>query len=391
LYGICNKCLGADTVAQLEEKADAFLTIATSVNLHPARLLLLVLAAPVTITGLVAVAEIAQHGNQSLVIPDVVDLGEVFSGETAFGSFVIINPTTNSVTVEPIETKCSCTVLEQSPFVLAPGESNRVFIAVNTQGKTGSLETPLLIHHGRKVQKLGVIVSVKSDGFLVAKPSSLYLGDIKAGQRIFKATTVSELTASRVEISITNGIYPKWINVKYERSRDLGKVWRVNAEVNVPPTNGELSAEILLQTDSKHFPSVRIPVFGFVVGNFSSKPREVVSVFSIGQGQHRFDLTLESESGSFRIKKLEMDGLERLNIETYVTESGPKSKRVTFSWESAERTLEKSICEPCGPNTPPICHQENPRRLRTLRLVRSLQARRFRVRPKKVLSQAAWS
>jgi mono/diheme cytochrome c family protein len=74
-----------------------------------------------------------------LKVPDSIDLGEVAQDEQVEHLFDFSNIGSEPLQIHNVETSCGCTAVSLSSQVLAPGESGKMKVTVDTVGKKGNI------------------------------------------------------------------------------------------------------------------------------------------------------------------------------------------------------------------------------------------------------------
>jgi mono/diheme cytochrome c family protein len=76
--------------------------------------------------------------------------------------FIATNISAGTITVDDVKTSCGCTAarLPSRPWVLAPGQSGRVDVAVDLRGKTGTLIKTVMVRFGNTTMELLIEVTI---------------------------------------------------------------------------------------------------------------------------------------------------------------------------------------------------------------------------------------
>lgn len=74
-----------------------------------------------------------------------VDLGTVFYGGQADGTFLITNEGDSVLTIESLKPSCGCTVANFSTGEIFPGEMKEVHFTIDTTGKVGDIKKNIVI------------------------------------------------------------------------------------------------------------------------------------------------------------------------------------------------------------------------------------------------------
>jgi hypothetical protein len=84
--------------------------------------------------------------------PMVFDFGKVLSQKTLHKDFVIRNFGTEDLDIERVSTTCGCTVAEEPPKVVKPGQSAVLKIRFETRSYSGRVERKILVQSNDPVK-----------------------------------------------------------------------------------------------------------------------------------------------------------------------------------------------------------------------------------------------
>jgi Protein of unknown function (DUF1573) len=84
--------------------------------------------------------------------PLVFDFGKVLSQKTLHKDFVIRNVGTEDLDIERVSTTCGCTVAEEPPKVVKPGQSAILKIKFETRTYSGRVERKILVQSNDPVK-----------------------------------------------------------------------------------------------------------------------------------------------------------------------------------------------------------------------------------------------
>ena len=84
--------------------------------------------------------------------PVVFDFGKVLAQKTLHKDFVIKNFGTEDLEIERVSTTCGCTVVEEPPKVVKPGQSAVLKIRFDTRAYSGRVERKILVQSNDPVK-----------------------------------------------------------------------------------------------------------------------------------------------------------------------------------------------------------------------------------------------
>jgi hypothetical protein len=84
--------------------------------------------------------------------PLVFDFGKVLSQKTLHKDFIIKNFGTEDLDIERVSTTCGCTVAEEPPKVVKPGQSAVLKIKFETRSYSGRVERKILVQSNDPVK-----------------------------------------------------------------------------------------------------------------------------------------------------------------------------------------------------------------------------------------------
>jgi hypothetical protein len=94
-----------------------------------------------------------------------IDLGTVMSGDSAVCFFEFFNTGTYPLMLTEAKTTCGCTVAEFPKIPLAPGESDRIRIQLDTTDKLGRIRKVITIYSNaiNSEERIAVTILVKKE------------------------------------------------------------------------------------------------------------------------------------------------------------------------------------------------------------------------------------
>jgi len=102
--------------------------------------------------SIAAVAAEPAKGPRIAAEPLVFDFGKVLAQKTLHKDFVIRNFGTEDLEIERVSTTCGCTVVEEPPKLVKPGQSAVLKIKFETRTYAGRVERKILIQSNDPVK-----------------------------------------------------------------------------------------------------------------------------------------------------------------------------------------------------------------------------------------------
>lgn len=201
------------------------------------------------------------------VTPKIVDLGAIEASEATFarGEFVLRNHGTAPLRILGLRASCGCTVPDEPPTVVSPGEAATLHLRVrpkNQSGEQGSLIT--LFSNDPISPAIDVQVRWTESYAISIDPQSLDLGRIRNGESAESAidvTTSPGIRKHRLSIqSFNQHVHAFWDETRGPVVRDDGRqVRRLRVRLGPSRDQGSGTARVLISTEDESY-SATVPI-----------------------------------------------------------------------------------------------------------------------------------
>jgi hypothetical protein len=227
--------------------------------------------------------EEANKAVQIEVIPEEVDFGRVFDGDSPVKEFTVKNRSDEAMTLKRVSTSCGCAVprihfpggkvveLNEAMFgkelgELGPGEEARVEVSFTTWGYKGKLLKHITVQtQGAKTESHSVSVLAEIIDSVKMKPEVLDLGEVVRGQQTFGETIMRSVGIGDFEITGIRNL-PAYLEYKTERLAEGDEAAfsvALAAKENAPL--GDINLVLQLTVENKHIEVVRLPFKATVI------------------------------------------------------------------------------------------------------------------------------
>jgi len=133
----------------------------------------------ITIALALMAPQYLRAANDGLFDLKSVDVGNISEGETKEVEIELRNITGAPLSIENIDTSCGCTIANASEGLIAPGETAKVRVTIDTRGKMGDIskELKLFTSEGSAPHVLTLTGKVEHFGEGMPDPSVIFKGD----------------------------------------------------------------------------------------------------------------------------------------------------------------------------------------------------------------------
>lgn len=194
---------------------------------------------------------------------EVFDFGTILQGEKVETIFRLRNDGDAPLLVDRVKTSCGCTAALLSASVLAPGESGEVSTTFDSARFSGSVQKTISVYSNdpeRPVLQLTVKGSIRQE--LLLSPTFVELGNLKPGvekimQVVIRNQGTRPINLREVKVlasDLTGELSAPLIEAGASATLTLHAL----------PAEGRsmLNGYVIVYTDSKRSPELRIPVYG---------------------------------------------------------------------------------------------------------------------------------
>lgn len=203
------------------------------------------------------------------------DFGRKDSREDIVHTFVLRNDGSGTLQITGVETTCGCTVTDVGRQQLAPGETAEVVVTFRLAGRSGPQEKAIIVNsNARNRPRIELVMRGTVVSRVSMKPASIFYGRAAAGKGAVESMEIS--TDGSVSFGVGKA---KSDSPHFSPSVEVlkaGRAFRLNVALSAAAPEGQLRGEIELDTDSKEYPKLFIPVSAHVVGELLVMPKEIV-------------------------------------------------------------------------------------------------------------------
>lgn len=177
--------------------------------------------------------------DEVIVVPEMVELGELMGGRRQLFTIPIHNPGNSAVPIRKVSTSCGCILSDESSFEILAGERKNLKVIASVPEDTKLFQHRVLIQTDSGIYKTDVSASVLN--MLVASRSRVaFFGRQESSEDIFVESAFS-LAQSEIKILneadflevIPKVISDRLIQILVSPKEGQGKVY---GEINVPIT-----------------------------------------------------------------------------------------------------------------------------------------------------------
>lgn len=188
------------------------------------------------------------------------DFGEVQLGSSAKHSFELKNTTNDELKIESVAASCGCTVPKLKNMVIAPGDSEKVVVSLDTIRFRGKKKSTIHIRFEEPAEKeiqLSVWVDIRN---LLVEPETVEFKQVGIGQSAKKKLLVSRGGSPSWKITDVKSTSPTLIPKVIGRTIKGSKVsYEVECSLteDAPTTRQE---KIIIETNDSNERSFSVPV-----------------------------------------------------------------------------------------------------------------------------------
>lgn len=268
------------------------------------------------------------------VNPKVFDFGEVWEGSPAKGELTIRNAGDEPLTLKSTSS-CGCTVTSKPKSPLAPGESTTFTISYSTN-RLGKANKRVYLHTNDPANaKFTIPVQGEVKPFFRAKPlDRISFRNVETNTQASETITLTNLHEKPVSLRLNQEQKYDPFEVLLEEI-EPGREYRLTVSTKPPLGVGPNRAVVLLETDTREVPSVRINVSATVPPRAAVRPSRLYVFPNTAQPrtqriqlEYRPDeplvikeVTCDIESVKFEVRPAEPGGAdgELMTYAIYVT------------------------------------------------------------------------
>ncbi len=180
--------------------------------------------------------------------------------------FVYTNIGTKTITIQDVKPECSCTVADTWNKTVAPGESGKIHITLDTTALQGDVTRVIKVKTDiPKRENILLTVKVNVQSRIAIKPRNVFLGEVlpmddKPLSGSFEIENNLGVPLRILEINAPDGRTRFTLTTLEQNMR-----YKVDFSVN-PPYAGEemIKGEFRIKTDNKDYPEI-VPTFSYFI------------------------------------------------------------------------------------------------------------------------------
>ena len=211
-------------------------------------------------------AEMAVAAAPRIVVEEEsFDFGTILQGEKVEKVFRFRNEGDAPLLVDKVKTSCGCTAALLSASTLAPGESGEVRTSFDSTRFSGAVQKTVAIYSNdpsRAVTQLLIKGSIRQE--LFASPAFIELGTLKAGVETILSVTIRNQGPAPVALREVKCLAPDLAGELAAPLVAPGESVVLTLRVLPTAGRGMLNGYVIVATDSKRAPELRIPIYGRV-------------------------------------------------------------------------------------------------------------------------------
>lgn len=200
----------------------------------------------------------------------IYDFGEVYRGAELTHRFRFVNLGTGALNVQGVHAACGCTAVEvDKGKMYGAGESGYVDVKLDTADFSGSMLKTVTVHTNEQVlpeRTLTLKAFVKAE--LEAIPPLADFGDTPTRGGAVVDVSLKTLNAFKLEVG--DLVFDERSLEVTKQVTDGGAVLKIKLKDGLKP--GFLKETILVKTNAKHLPELKIPVRATVKGAIEAAP-----------------------------------------------------------------------------------------------------------------------
>lgn len=182
-----------------------------------------------------------------------IDLGEIFSGETAKARITLKSTGTSPLKIVRINTSCGCTTVKQPSTDIAPGESGVLEVEFNSSGFRGKSVKYVYIESNDPVNQytsVTLAATIREELEPAQGNTLVWFGDVPVGSKAEQSYALKNITTRPIGVKgITST--SKSVTVSPQKAT-VAPGESIRFTITVAPTQkGYLNESFSIETDSK--------------------------------------------------------------------------------------------------------------------------------------------
>jgi hypothetical protein len=205
--------------------------------------------------------------------PESLDLGRQKQDQVARGEVKLVNTGSETVEIMSVTADCSCTAGDPEKKTLAPGESTRLAISVETRSYEGELKRRVHVETSKGAVTIPVKVQVTPYTHWAFSPSPVVMPASLKGREVSSEVTLTYMGEEGVEIRGWKATPPL---VKAAVASQNGKVYKVTITKLADALAGNHSFRLEAETTDKVDPVVAVNGFLPVTSTLQVTPNPII-------------------------------------------------------------------------------------------------------------------
>ena len=200
------------------------------------------------------------------------DFGRLDQGDVVKTVFIFRNTGNARLMVHRVRVSCGCTPAFTDSRYTEPGETGRISVTLDTQGKRGRLRKPITIYTNDKA-KPEVSLFVLADVRVLVKlaPHIIYIEQARLGEVIRETVRLENKSGRPITITSVTSSRPEIEAILSKRAIPAEGQGSLAVTISIPKNAAtHISGRVTLTTSHPKCPKINLPVYARVVG---IKPR----------------------------------------------------------------------------------------------------------------------
>lgn len=204
------------------------------------------------------------------------DFGFAGQQEKVSHSYNFKNAGTAGLIIEAVKASCGCVAAVSSAKEIPPGGTGSITATFETGKYKGKQIKTIHVHSNDRVKpeiELQMTGMVKLG--IALEPESVYFGDVQKNSTVNKVVKLSIIDGVPFGIDKID-VPDKYISTRVsDASVDSRTAYSIEVTLKPDAPAGSFTEVITVNTDSRLYPRIDIPVIGTVVGDIKVKPQSI--------------------------------------------------------------------------------------------------------------------
>jgi hypothetical protein len=195
-------------------------------------------------------------------------MGTAFAGDKVERVALITNVGKDTLKISEVKAQCGCTATLMSEKELAPGDTGRLSISFNTEGRSGVASKQVYIMSNDDANpKTTITFTADVKSVLDIAPPSLQFNQSKVDAAETKTVTITNPSTTEAVTILSVKSDLDIVSLDLMKNKLMpGEQTQLQATIN-PKKSGTLNGKIELVTDNKHREKFEIRLYAWVTRN----------------------------------------------------------------------------------------------------------------------------